>query len=119
MAAKITATRGDTFTLTVPVTSSGTAVNLTGYKAYFTVKPSINVTDNTNDDASALLQITVASVSNPTAGIITFSATATTMSAITPGSYFYDIELIDGSGNVTTIGPGPFILNGDITRAVS
>jgi len=84
--------------------SSDTAIDITGYTVYMTVKQNFD-TDAT--DANALISKTVTSHTNPTAGITTITLSDTD-TAITVGSYFYDITYKDTSDNKITIQEGKF-----------
>ena len=102
------ATYDNTFTLTV----GGTAQNFTGYTAAMQVRESAGA-------ATALLNLTTANggiTLGGTAGTILVTIAGSATSALTAGSYSYDLELY--SGSVTTrLLQGSFNLTGEVTRA--
>ncbi len=110
----ITIFRGDTVNLDITVTDSdGSAVNITGYTFFFTCK-----TNNDDSDDDALIKKDVTSHTNPTGGItrITLSKTDTD---VTIGNHYYDIQMKDLSGNITTLTADRFIVEQDITTRTS
>ena len=115
--AKLSILRGDNYTLTVTVTNtSGTAFDLTGYKAFFTAVANLDVTTITVLDSSASIQQTISSIPTPTAGIIVFNFSPTDTN-ILPGTYFYDVQIESVAGAVTTIlQPDQLIITPDVTR---
>lgn len=112
---KITVIRGDDITLNATFKDeNGTAINITGYTIFFTVKDNYTSTD----DTSALISKTVTSHSDPTNGktLITLSKTDTNLSE---GNYYYDFQTKDGSGNISSTERGTFVINLDVTRRTS
>jgi len=106
--------RGDDKTWNLTFTdSNGTAINLTSATIFLTVKK------NTSDaDTSAVISKTVTAHTNPTGGISALTVTHTD-SAIAIGNYYYDIQLVDSAGSVTTITNGSFTIKRDITVRTS
>jgi hypothetical protein len=94
------------------VDSSGTAVDITGYTFYFTVK---NVYDNDTTDVNALLKKTITNLSDPGNGIfqITFDAGDTQIAA---GVHWYDIRAKDTNSKVVTIQSGTLEVKAAATR---
>ena len=109
--------RGDSRTITVTfVQSDGiTPIDLTGGKVYFTV----NSSNNPTDDSGAVLQKTVTSFAAPTTGVASISLTNGDTQSITPGTYYYDVQLKDGSGNFVSSKQDQFIVIADVTRSTS
>ena len=102
--------RGDDKTYNLTFTnSSGTAIDITGYTIFFTVK---NYSGDSDDDAVIKKDIT--SHSDPTAGKteITLSSTDTAQAI---KKYCYDIQMKDGSGNITTVVEAFLFIVQDIT----
>lgn len=87
--------RKNTVPLTVTVLSNGTALNITGYTFYFTAKAKYG-------DASSVISKTVTTLSDPTHGIMEIILTATD-TAVNPGNYYYDIQMVSPAGAVTTL----------------
>jgi len=73
-----------------------------------TVDPSKEPTDNSNN----ILQITGSLASDGLDGRIAFSPDG----AADIGSYFYDVQAIDGNGEKGTIAEGSYKLTQDITK---
>jgi hypothetical protein len=109
----LTIFRGDTKSYDLTFTSGGSALNITGYTIFFTVKPKANWDDTL--DTSALIQKNVTSHTNAAGGLseVLLSATDTN---IEPGVYMYDMQLKDGSGNILTFINGNFTVTADVTR---
>ncbi len=106
--------RGDTINIDVTIQdSNGTAVDITGYTFFFTVK-----TTKSDKDADAIITKDVTSHTAPASGQtrITLSSTQT---AVAVGVHYYDIQMKDTSDVITTIVDGKFIVNQDITIRTS
>lgn len=76
--------------------SNGSAIDITGYTFYFSVK-----TDETDTDVEGLITKKVTSHTDPTNGQTEVALSDSDMD-ITPGKYFYDVKMKDSSGNLTT-----------------
>lgn len=114
--AKIKITRGDSRTISVPyLNSAGVALDLTGATVFFTV----NAADSPADDTAAVISKTITSISNPSLGIATISLTNADTQNITPAEYYYDVQVKDAAGNVTSSKRDKFIVTGDVTRRLS
>lgn len=111
--AKITGViRGDTHTINLTITNNGTPLNITGYTVFFTV----NAEKEPSTDSAAVISKTVTSHSDPTNGETIISLSAADTTNVAPGTYWYDIQLKDGSGNITSFRKDRFVLVSDITR---
>lgn len=105
--------RGDSRAITVTVLdANGAAINLTGGKLFFTLSGS----SSPDDDSGALISKTMTSFTNPTQGIHTFSLASSDTNTILPGEYNYDVQFVDGAGNVTSKQQDTFEIIADITR---
>lgn len=113
---KLTIRRGDTTTITVVYTLDGVAVDLTGSTVFFTVKPTMQ--NNETDDTTAVITETVTSHSDPTAGT-TLIELSNTQTLVDIGTYYYDIQVKDASGNITTIDIGPCKVLPQVTARTS
>lgn len=102
--------RGDSYS--IGVTLSG--MDLTGTTVFFTVKAAL---DADATDAAALIAVEVTDHDDPTNGhtIIPLSATDTT---VTPGEYYYDIQVKDGD-TITSIPVRKCKIYADVTRRTS
>jgi hypothetical protein len=111
MANEITAYRGDTINIECSVVdATGAAFDLTGYNDnYFTVKTH-------PDDTSYLLQKSMGSgitVPAPLTGVIEITVDAGDTAALY-GSYYYDIEIGNGT-NVYTVARSTFDIVKEVT----
>lgn len=114
--ANLSRIRGDTTPFTVTITTDGvTTIDVTGYYFVMTADPSNAPTNSDNN----LFQLTSPSggitLSDPTNGVITVTLT-TGAADQTPGSYYYDLQMTDGSANITTILKGTYEVIQDITK---
>jgi hypothetical protein len=103
----IVAEQGATFNLNFRVETDGTPWNLTGYTFAMQVRRSAS-------DANTLLNITSATMNS--VGHVSASVTATTMSGVPAGRWFYDIELKSPGNQVTRILEGRFIVTPEVTQ---
>lgn len=112
---KIKITRGDTQTINVPyLSSTGAALDLTGSTVFMTV----NAAENPTDDSGAVLSKTITSFAAPTTGIAVITITNADTQNIAVGDYYYDIQVKDASGNVTSSKKDKFVITGDVTRRI-
>lgn len=112
--------RGDTWEEDWVLTQEdGNPFDLTGVKLFFTVK-----TDPTIADVSANLRLT----STPSSGItitdaangeVSLSITQSQTAALTPQSYYYDIQVVTATPKVYTLARGRFIVEADITIGIT
>ena len=111
--------RGDSRVINIQVYKSDgvTPFDLTGCEVFFTVNASNNPTADT--DASAVIALKTSSFSTPTNGLATVTITNAISQDIAPATYYYDVQLKDSSGNVTSLQQNQFIIVADITRSVS
>ena|ERR1035437_294321 len=94
--------RGDSASIDFELTDAGSPVDLTGSTVFFTAKPSI---DADASDAAAVISVEVSSHTDPTAGKTSIPLTAAD-TTVTPGEYFYDIQVKEAGG--TTIVSIPY-----------
>ena len=108
--------RGDTVNIDLTIKdSAGTAIDITGYTFYFTAK-----TNDDDSDDNALIKEDVTTHLNPDGGDgtstgqsrITLSKTQT---AVAIGNHYYDIQMKDTSGNITTLTKDRFNVKQDVT----
>lgn len=107
--------RGDSHTIPLTIENNGTPVDITGFTVFFTV----NADSDPIDDSGAVIEKSVTSHTDPTNGktLITLDPDDTT--SLTPGNYWYDIQIKDTSDNITSIPKDKFIIVSDITRRTS
>ena len=114
MASKINIFRGDTAThLLTFKDENGDAYSLTGLTLYLTVNPNLNPT-TAAEIAAENWVVTMTTVS-ASAGTATFALSAA-QADMTPGTYYYDVEAVDGSSLKKTLAKGPFIVTQDINK---
>jgi hypothetical protein len=108
--------RGDDKTWTITfVDSNGTAINITGYSVFFTVKPENTYVDSSSD-TGATISKTVSVHSDPTHGVTSLSLVPLDTASLKPAKYRYDMQLKNGSGKILTFIAGNFEVLADVTR---
>lgn len=111
--------RGDSRQINITCTQSDgvTPFDLTGCTVYFTVNASA---DNTaDDDTSAVIALKTSSFSDAASGVATLTITNAISQDIAPGTYYYDVQLKDSTGNVTSLAQNKFTVIADVTRSIS
>lgn len=111
--------RGDSRLVSVSILQSDgvTPFNLTGCEVFFTVNAN---SDNTSDnDTSAVIALKTSSFTNPASGVATIQISNVNTQDITPGTYYYDVQLKDANGNITSLAQNQFIIIPDVTRSIS
>lgn len=102
--------RGDDVTLTVTLKNlDGDPLNLTDGIVFFTVKHKLS-----DDDAHALIKSETSSHTNAAAGITTITLTAA-QTAITPGVYYYDLQVKDAELRIQSTLSGKIMVSQDVT----
>ena len=105
--------RGDTISWDLTIKKDGVALNITGYKFYLTCK-------TLKADADpGLFQITVTSHTDAVNGRTLVEVPAATTDGISEGLKYYDLQMKDGSGKITTVMIGTMTFMNDITRTVA
>lgn len=96
--------------------SDGSALDITGYKVYFTVRNrgTLNAL-TTNSDADAVISKVVDTFATPTLGICSVELTKDDTD-ITPKKYVYDIQIKDAGNGISTIVIDDFVVQADVTR---
>lgn len=108
----MTAEQGSDFATTITYTNdSGTPINLTGYTSRMQVRKFAS-------SATPILTFTNSSGMTITAGsgVIDLAITAAAMAMVPAGSYQYDLEIIDSSGEVIKLLAGKFDVEAEVTR---
>lgn len=110
---EITWYRGDSypFELTVKDATTSTAIDITGYSFIFTVNSEQHPIDNTTEE----FNVDGVLDADPATGKVTFTPTALNTD-LEPATYYYDIQMIDGSSNIRTIAKNKFMIVQDITK---
>ena len=112
-ALKIERFRGDTVPdVFNPVDDEGNFLDPTG----FTFRLSIDSLEEPVDTSTQVLQMIGVLVGSP----ITIQFTPTIIEAdITPADYFYDFQVVDGSGRIKTSIKDDYTIKQDITKATT
>ena len=102
--------RGDTKDLVLKLTQDKQVFDLTGFSAVMGVNSEENPTeDNCVFQSTAAVDVTL--------GTLTFPFAAGDVDRI--GEFYYDVQLTDGAGKISTIRKGKFIFAQDITKQTS
>jgi hypothetical protein len=111
--------RGDTTPIKRRVTQSGSpsVIDITGFNYLLTVNTSKNPDLNASPVVGAQQFQIVGTLTTPANGQFEFRFDGSPNPALLdPGTYYYDIQQTDGSGNVRTIAKGKYIVKQDITK---
>lgn len=108
--ADITRRRGDTKPIVFRFTESGVAMDLGGCSFLMTVDPAKDPADDTKN----ILQMSGTALTD---GRVKFDMTELEAD-ITPGTYYYDVQITDADGKISTPedGCGKFKIIQDITK---
>jgi hypothetical protein len=104
--------QGATFNLVMTWKIDAVAVNLTGYTARLQAR--VDVADTTT-----VLSMTTAGggiTLGGAAGTITLDQTATQTTALSVGSFVYDLELISSANVVIRLLQGELVISAEVTR---
>lgn len=103
--------RGDTVADEFTVKdAAGVAVNITG----FTFKLTVDTLKAPPDNTTKLYDIT-GIITDAANGVVEFVPTSPNANQ-TPGKYFFDVQMTDGSGRIQTIQTGTYTYKQDITK---
>ncbi len=107
--------RGDDWTIRLTIKdSAGTAINITGRTYWLTLK-----SDSAEADPGDTQVSVVAGGADATNGIVDITTPKAQTDLLTPGTYKYDVQEVDGSGVVSTLLLGKVRVATDITRSTS
>ena len=111
--------RGDSRVLNFTFLQSDgvTPFNLTGCEVFFTVNANSNNT--ADNDSSAVIALKTSTFSNPASGQASITIPNSVTQDIAPNTYYYDVQLKDANGNITSLAQNTFIVIADITRITS
>lgn len=103
--------QGATWSYVLTWEVAGNPVNLSGYTARLQARASVEAT------ATALSISTTAGITlGGSLGTVTLSRSATETAALTPGRYYYDLELVSSGGVVTRLTEGTLTIYAEVTR---
>lgn len=94
--------------------ADGDDLDLAGGTVFFTV----NASENPSSDSGAVISKNVTDHTDEAGGISTISLSAAD-TTVTPGDYYYDVQLKDSSGGVMSSSVGMLTVAPDITRRTS
>lgn len=111
--------RGDSRLISINILQSDGVkpFDLTGCTVFFTVNANANNTADT--DTSAIIALKNSAITNPTLGVATIQISNINTQDIAPGTYYYDIQLRDNNGNITSLAQNQFIVIADVTRSIA
>lgn len=114
---KISMIRGDSRNINATFLQSDgvTPIDITGGEVWLT----LNASNDPASDSTAALQKTVTVFSDPTNGAATISLAPADTSGLAAGTYFYDVQLKDASGNILSSKQDKFVLSADVTRSTT
>lgn len=110
------ARQGASFYRTLTWKDGAAAKDITGYTGRMQVRKNVN--DPTAVIALEFVSDTSQGISIPTGtdGVVGIRINASTMSAVSAGTYVYDLELTNSTGFVTPLLEGKFIVSPEVTR---
>jgi len=111
---EITKHRGDTKPIVFQLwedKGAGTRLDITGFSAKFTV----NSKEAPLDADAPEFSLDGVIAADPTTGLVTFSPTANQMD-LTPKIYYFDLQITDAGGYISTEMLDKFIVKQDITK---
>lgn len=91
----------------------GNPIDLTGATVFFTVKK-----NKLDIDDDAVISKEITSFDAPTTGVALLELTAAETN-ISPRSYFFDVQLKNSDGKISSIQAGRFIISQDVTIRTS
>lgn len=115
MAEDLTFYRGDTYPVeyTIKDKTTGLAINITGYTFTMTVNAD---KDPPGTDTTNQLFTVPGSITDAGNGKVEFTPTSTNTDQ-EAGTYYYDVQMVDGSGNIRTVVKAKFKVTYDITKS--
>lgn len=107
----ITRKRGDTYAdvFTLKSAATGLPINVTGYTFVMTLDPDKAPVDSTNNVYQ--LNGTITDAPN---GVVEFAPTSTQANQV--GTFYYDVQMVDGLGRKRTITGGKYKYEQDISK---
>ena len=102
--------KGDDYSNLITVTSDDVIQDITNFKFFFTAKARLS-----NDDTNAAIKIDWHTHFDAPNGL-TVLTIPHSVTDILEGTYVYDLQMLDNTGEVTTVAQGKLIINYDVTR---
>lgn len=113
--AKIRIIKGDDITFDCEFKNGCSAVDLTGATLFFTIKTLANAD---NSDTTAIISKTITNHYDAVNGRTRIELTSTDTN-VKAGNYWYDIQLKDSGGKISSCEKGQIEILQDITRRIS
>ena len=110
--------RGDSRAINIQVVQADgvTPFDLSGCELFLTLNPATNPG---NDDSGAVLEVSTNVFADPASGQGTLLLTNQATQNLAPATYYYDIQLKDANGNITSLAQNTFQVLADITRRIT
>lgn len=110
--------RGDSRIVNIQINNpDGTPFNLAGCEVFLTLNlsqtPPVDATDST-----ASLKKSTTSFVSPATGLASLTLTNADTQNLAPGDYYYDIQLADVSGNISSLASNLWTVIDDITTRI-
>ena len=102
--------RGDTFAFAFQIRDDGVVRDITDHTFRLAVDPSEEPANSDNQ-----LFLLTGTITNAVQGLVMFGP-LTTQQANYVGEYFYDLEMIDDTGQIRTVKKGKFVFEQDRTK---
>ena len=105
--------RGDSYPmeLTIKDKTTGDLIDITGYS----FKLSVDTLEKPPDATTLLFEVPGILDVDPTTGKVSFTPTEANTDQV-PATYFYDVQMIDASGNIRTIAKNKWKMKQDISK---
>lgn len=107
---KLKLIRGDDTTITVALKQNGIALDITDYTIFFTLKKNLN-----DSDEDSVIQKTITDHVSPEEGQTSIILTSNDTN-IKPGGYFWDLQMKDPNGLISSTQYGTAEILQDVTR---
>ena len=109
----ITARQGSRFKLRFNIATNSNGIDLSSYTAAMQVRKSVTSSTKLLDLTSGSgIQLNAGSIN----GDVLITVSGSTMAGLPAGTWVYDIELTDSSGNPEAVLEGKFIVKAEVTR---
>jgi hypothetical protein len=107
--------RGDTkpHRVVISLKSTGLPTDITGYSFLWVVKPTKDPIDTDNTEALLVMTGTIVDAAN---GVVDFAPDDVAAADITPGKYYFDMQVTDNAGVIGTEMKGKYTIEQDIAK---
>lgn len=106
---------GDSYTVRLTFDIAGTPVDLTGCRVSWTVRTTATARNSATDADALLAKV---ATDGDASGVVAFPLSSTD-TRVRPGSYIWDAQLVDASGNVSSTRSGSIEFVQDVTKDVA